>query len=178
MLGVGLGLILQSALELIGVRFDIRKISNIHFSWHTLFIGILWALITNFPAAASEDLITRGYIWMFMKTSPLLVVFMLFSTLIYTFNRIIRLFTCPITDWYHLPFLGLTLAYALFQTGSLWFVIGLHQSGNVILYLMQQMMDVTNITDTRKRITFGVPSELIMLMIVILLSHLPNLYIQ
>ena len=103
-----------------------------------------------------------------MQSSPVLA-FMLFSALIYTLNHIIRLVTRPITDWYHLPFLGLTLAYALHQTGSLWFVIGLHQSGNITYYLMQQMMEITNTKNTKKRILFGILSELIILMVVILM---------
>lgn len=165
--GVGLGLAMQSILEYIGVQFGVRHVSNFNFSWRTLIAGILWVLFTNFPAATGEDLITRGYLWRFMQTSPLLV-FMLMSSLVYTLNHIIRLLTRPITDWYHLPFLGITLAYALYQTGSLWFVIGLHQSGNIIYYLMKQMMDITNTTNIKKRIIFGVFSELIMLIVVAL----------
>jgi len=128
---------------------------------------MLWVLLTNFPAAAGEDLVTRGYPWRFMGASPLLV-FILVSTLLYTLNHILRLLTRPPTDWYHLPFLGLTLAYALYQTGSLWFVIGLHQAGNVVYYLMQQMMDITNTTDDRKHIGFGILTELVLLLVVML----------
>ena len=165
--GIGLGLMCQSILEWVGIRLGIRQVSNLRFSWRLFVTGILWVLFTNFPAAAGEDLITRGYLWRFMQSSPLLV-FMLFSALIYTLNHIIRLLTRPITDWYHLPFLGLTLAYALYQTGSLWFVIGLHQSGNVTYYLMQQMMEITNTRNTKKRILFGILSEMIILLVVIL----------
>jgi membrane protease YdiL (CAAX protease family) len=165
--GVGLGLVIQTILEYIGIQFGVRHVSNFYFSWRTLIAGILWVLFTNFPAAAGEDLITRGYLWRFIQASPLLV-FVLLSSLVYTLNHIIRLLTRPITDWYHLPFLGITLAYALHQTGSLWFVIGLHQSGNVIYYLMQQMMDITNTTNIKKRILFGIFSELIMLIVIVL----------
>lgn len=76
--------------------------------------------------------------------------------------------TKPVTTWVHLPFLGVTLAYAFYQTGSLWLVIGLHQSGNVTYSLMQQMMDVANTTDARKRIAFGIFSEMVMLVVVVL----------
>ena len=148
-------------------------VSNFRFSWRALVAGVLWVLFTNFPAAAGEDLITRGYLWRFMQAWPLLV-FVLISALVYTLNHIIRLLTRPVTDWYHLPFLGITLAYALYQTGSLWFVIGLHQSGNVIYYLMQQMMDITNTTNIKKRILFGVFSELVMLIVVVLTIRLAN----
>ncbi len=166
--GVGLGLALQTFLEFIGLRLGVRQASNLRFTWRALLTGTLWVLFTNFPAAAGEDLITRGYLWRFLQSSPLLV-FVLFSALVYTFNHSIRLLTRPITDWYHLPVLGLTLAYALYQTSSLWFVIGLHQSGNVIYYLMQQMMDITNTTNTRKRVLYGVLSELVILLIVVLI---------
>jgi len=109
-----------------------------------------------------------------MQSSPL-PLFMLVSALLYTFNHIIRLLTRPVTDWYHLPFLGLTLAYALFQTGSLWYVIGLHQAGNVVYYLMRQMMDVANTTDIKKRLAFGIASELVMLAIVIAITPLASI---
>lgn len=172
--GVGLGLIIQTILEYIGIRFGVRHASNFHFSWRTLAAGILWVLFTNFPAAAGEDLITRGYLWRFMQTSPLLV-FVLFSSLLYTLNHLIRLLTRPVTDWYHLPFLGITLAYALYQTGSLWFVIGLHQSGNVIYHLMNQMMDINNTTNIKKLILFGALCELIMLTVVVLAVRQANM---
>ncbi len=167
LLGLGLGLSVQTALEFAGIHLGIRQVTNLRFSWQGLIGGILWTLFTNFPAAAGEDLLTRGYLWRFMQSSPLLV-FVLVSAAVYTLNHIIRLLTRPVTDWYHLPFLGLTLACALYQTGSLWFAIGLHQAGNVILPLMQRMMDVTNTSDIKKRIGFGILSELVILAITVL----------
>jgi uncharacterized protein len=173
LIGLGLGVTGQAILEFIGVRLGIRQVTDLHFSWLALVTGILWVLFSNYPAAAGEDLITRGYLWRFMSTSPLLV-FMLVSSLLYTFNHIIRLLTRPVTDWYHLPFTGFTLAYALYQTGSLWFVIGLHQSGNVIYYLMQRMMNITNTSNIKRRILFGILSEIIILMVVMLAVPLVN----
>ena len=169
--GVGLGVVVQAILEFVGTRLGIRQVSNLHPSFRAVVVGILWILFANFPAAAAEDIITRGYPWRFMQATPLWA-FMIFSAALYTFNHVIRLLTRPVADWYHLPILGLTLAYALFQTGSLWYVIGLHQSGNVIYYLMRQMMDVTNTTDVAKRVRFGVLSELILLLVVILATAL------
>ena len=81
----------------------------------------------------------------------------------------IRLVTKPITDWFYLPFIGLTLAYALARTGSLWLVIGLHQSINVTFYMMQQMMEVKTTTNIRRRIAYGIVAELIFLLIVVLI---------
>lgn len=167
-LGAGLGLTAQASLEFVGIQFGIRKVANLHFSIHKLLPRILWILFANFPAAAAEDLITRGYL-LYLMPGASLPVFMFVSSLIYTLNHIIRLLTRPITDWYHLPFTGLTLAYAFFRTGSLWFVIGLHQAGNVIYYLIQQMADVSNSPDIKRRILFGILSELIMFILVILI---------
>lgn len=168
--GLLLGLAVQGVMEFIGLKFRIREVSDFRFSLGALSTGFLWILFANFPAAAAEDLITRGYPFRYMQDSPLLV-FLLFSSFLYVANHLFRLATKPVTDWYHLPFLGLTLAYALAQTGSLWFVIGLHQSGNVIYYLMRQMMAVHNIDDVRRRITYGIISELVLLAIVILVVH-------
>jgi uncharacterized protein len=171
--GIGLGVTVQAILEFLGIRFGIRRVSNLRFSFRALLFGTLWILFANFPAAAAEDIITRGYPWRFMQAIPLLA-FMIFSALLYTANHVIRLLTRPVTDWYHLPILGLTLAYALFQTGSLWYVIGLHQSGNVIFYLMRQVMDVTNTTDVKKRLRFGILSEFVFLVVVILATSLAS----
>ena len=171
LLGVGIGGITQAVLEMGGVRLGVRRVSEIKLSLTGVMIGMLWILFANFPAAAAEDLITRGYVFRWMQGSPLLV-FMIISAVLYTLNHIIRLLTRPVTDWYHLPLTGLTLAYALFQTGSLWYVIGLHQSGNVIYYLMRKMMKVSNTTNTRKRIGYGVISELVFLLVVILATRL------
>ncbi len=169
--GFGLGMTMEAILEFIGIKLGVRSVFNLRFSWHSVLGGILWGLTTNFPAAAGEDLVTRGYLWRFMKFSPLLL-FVAISTLIYTLNHIIRLLTRPVTDWYHLPFLGITLAYALYQTGSLWFIIGLHQSGNVILPLMRQTMDVHNTTNNKKRIVFGILSQIVMLIMLVLIIQL------
>ena len=171
--GVGLGLAIQTILEYFAAQIGVRRIADFRFSWTFLMRGIPWILFANFPAAAGEDLVTRGYPWRFMQTSPLLV-FLLSSALLYMLNHIIRLLTRPVTDWYHLPFLGITLAYALYQTGSLWFVIGLHQSGNVIYYGMQQMMKVTNTTNLRQRVLFGIFSEIVLFAIVIWMVPLIN----
>ena len=170
LVGVLLGVVVQGVLEWVGLSFKIRKVSDLRFSLIGLAGGFIWILFANFPAAAAEDLITRGYPFRYMQHMPL-AAFMIFSSFLYTINHILRLVTKPVTDWYHLPFAGLTLAYALAQTHSLWFVIGLHQSGNVIYYLMRQMMKVENIGSVRRRITYGIASELVFLGIVVLVVH-------
>ncbi|MBP6017035.1 MAG: CPBP family intramembrane metalloprotease [Candidatus Promineofilum sp.] len=168
--GVLLGVVVQGVLEWVGLSFGIRSVSDFRFSPTSLARGFIWILFANFPAAAAEDLITRGYPFRYMQAAPL-VVFMVFSSFLYVINHTLRLATKPVTDWYHLPFTGLTLAYALAQTHSLWFVIGLHQSGNVIYYLMRQMMKVENTENVRRRIAYGIASELVLLAIVILVVH-------
>lgn len=169
--GVLLGVMVQVVLEGVGLSFGIRKVSEVRFSLTSLAVGFIWILFANFPAAAAEDLITRGFPFRYMQDTPL-VLFMVLSSFLYVINHILRLATKPVTDWYHLPFIGLTLAYALSQTHSLWFVIGLHQSGNVIYYLMRQMMKVENTGNVRRRITYGIASELVFLAVVILVvSH-------
>lgn len=169
-LGVLLGVAVQGVMEGIGLSLGIRKVSDFRLSLTRLAGGFLFILFANFPAAAAEDLITRGYPFRYMQQTPL-VVFMVFSSFLYVTNHILRLATKPVTDWYHLPFTGLTLAYALAQTHSLWFVIGLHQSGNVIYYLMRQMMNVENTANVRRRIAYGIASELVFLAVVILVVH-------
>jgi uncharacterized protein len=167
LVGLGLGLTIQSLLEFVGIKLGLRQVSGFHFSLRALLTSTLWILFANFPAAAAEDLITRGYLWRYMAASPLLV-FMFCSTLVYTLNHSLRLLTRPITDWYYIPLIGLTLAYALYQTGSLWLVIGLHQAGNAVPFVMHKMLDLSNTPDTKKRILFGIISELSMLAAVIL----------
>ena len=166
-LGLVLGMAVQAVLERIGIYFQVRQVANFHFDAAHLIRHFLWILFANFPAATAEDLLTRGYVFHFMRDQPL-IAFVTLSALLYVLNHIIRLATKPVTDWFYLPFVGLTLAYALARTGSLWLVIGLHQSINVTFYMMQQMMDVKTTTNTRRRITYGIAAELIFLLTVVL----------
>ena len=165
--GVLLGTALLAVLERIGIYFQIREVSGFHFNAANLIRHFLWILFGNFPAAAAEDLLTRGYVFYFMRDQPL-VAFVAVSTLLYVLNHIIRLVTKPITDWFYLPFIGVTLAYTLARTGSLWLVIGLHQSINVTFYMMQQMMAVKTTKNIRRRITYGIVAELLFLLVVVL----------
>lgn len=166
-LGVLLGTAVQAVLERIGVYLHIREVSGFHLNAANLVRHFLWILFANFPAATAEDLLTRGYVFHFMRDQPL-IAFVAVSALLYVLNHIIRLVTKPVTDWFYLPFVGVTLAYALARTGSLWLVIGLHQSINVTYYMMQQMMAVKTTTNARRRITYGIVAELIFLLIVVL----------
>jgi len=165
--GLLLGTAVQAVLERIGIYFQIREVSGFHFNAANLIRHFLWILLGNFPAAAAEDLLTRGYAFHFMREQPL-IAFVAVSTLLYVFNHIIRLVTKPINDWFYLPFIGVTLAYALARTGSLWLVIGLHQAINVTFYMMQQMMAVKTTTNIQRRIAYGIVAELIFLLIVVL----------
>ena len=166
-LGVLLGTAVQAVLERIGVYLHIREVSGFHLNAANLVRHFLWILFANFPAATAEVLLTRGYVFHFMRDQPL-IAFVAVSALLYVLNHIIRLVTKPVTDWFYLPFVGVTLAYALARTGSLWLVIGLHQSINVTYYMMQQMMAVKTTTNARRRITYGIVAELIFLLIVVL----------
>lgn len=166
-LGLLGGTAVQAVLERIGIYFQIRQVANFHFDPAKLLGHFLWILFANFPAATAEDLLTRGYVFHFMRDQPL-IAFLAVSTLLYVANHIIRLVTKPVTDWFYLPFVGLTLAYALARTGSLWLVIGLHQAINVTFYMMQQMMDVKTTTNVRRRITYGIVAELVFLLTVVL----------
>lgn len=166
--GVLLGTAMLAVLERIGLYFQIREVSGFHLNPGHLIRHFLWILFANFPAAAAEDLLTRGYPFYFMREQPL-IVFVAVSTLLYVFNHIIRLMTKPVTDWFYLPFIGVTLAYTLARTGSLWLVIGLHQAINVTFYMMQQMMEVKTTTNIRRRITYGIVAELIFMLTVVLI---------
>ena len=166
--GVLLGTAVQVVLERIGIYLHIREVSGFHFDAANLLRHFLWILFANFPAAAAEDLLTRGYVFHFMQAQPL-VTFVLVSALLYVLNHIIRLTTKPVTDWYFLPFVGVTLAYALARTGSLWLVIGLHQSINVTFYMMQQVMTVKTTPNIQRRIAYGVVAELVFLLIVVVI---------
>ncbi len=166
-LGMVLGTAVQAVLERIGIYLHIREVSSLHLNAANLIRHFLWILFANFPAAAAEDLLTRGYVFRFMQAQPL-VTFVTVSALLYVLNHIIRLVTKPVTDWFYLPFVGVTLAYALARTGSLWLVIGLHQSINVTSYMMQQMMAVKTTKNVHRRIAYGIVAELVFLLVVVL----------
>lgn len=165
--GLILGTAVLAVIERVGIYLHIREVSDFHFNASNLLRHFLFILFANFPAAAAEDLLTRAYPFYFLQGQPV-VVFVIVSTLLYVFNHIIRLVTKPVTDWYFLPFVGVTLAYALARSGSLWLVVGLHQAINVTSYLMQQMMTVRTTPNSRRRITYGILAELFFLLIVVL----------
>ena len=86
-------------------------------------------LMTVFPSVA-EDILTRGYLYAHSKERMNMRVFILFSSSVYVLNHIWRLGDHPSVLIY-LFILGLALAYALWQTRSLWLAFGIHWGSNI-----------------------------------------------
>jgi membrane protease YdiL (CAAX protease family) len=86
----------------------------------------------SFLASASEDILTRGYVWRYWP-APRGVTFVAASAVLYVLNHIYVLSRGPAL-WIFLLLLGLSLAWPLWKTGSMWLTIGLHWGWNLVFH--------------------------------------------
>lgn len=87
-------------------------------------------LMTLFPSVA-EDILTRGYLFAFLKRKVGSRGFALISASVYVLNHIWRYTDGPAVLCY-LFILGLALAYAVWHTRSLWLAFGIHWATNIV----------------------------------------------
>jgi membrane protease YdiL (CAAX protease family) len=92
-------------------------------------------LMTFFPSIA-EDLLTRGYLFGHFSKQIRPPVFIFFSAMVYVLNHIWRLHD-DVSVLAYLFILGLSLAWALVYTKSLWLTLGLHWGGNILFALSE-----------------------------------------
>jgi len=124
------------------------------------------ALLGMFFASAINDLMIRGYWLAFCKRENLMKWYLLLTTLLYAlddfwnedFGLMNLLFSAV---------LGITLAYTVLKTGSIWMAIGIHWGGNV-LYRMMSGFDGQGIWKLQN-VTEGVQYEYVSLLITALM---------
>lgn len=86
----------------------------------------------SFLASASEDILTRGYVWRHWPR-PRGAAFVAASAALYVLNHIYVLSRGPAL-WIFLWLLGASLAWPLWKTGSMWLAIGLHWGWNLVFH--------------------------------------------
>ncbi|WP_347156492.1 CPBP family intramembrane glutamic endopeptidase [Pontibacter chitinilyticus] len=103
----------------------------------TSYIGVLLgqALMGMFLASAINDLMIRGYWFAFCKRENFMKWYLLIATVLYalddSWNEGFDLMNLVFS-----AILGLSLAYTVLKTGSIWMTIGIHWGGNVLYRMM------------------------------------------
>ncbi|CAG9606961.1 CPBP family intramembrane glutamic endopeptidase [Pseudoneobacillus rhizosphaerae] len=115
------------------------------FSIQQMILPLLGIILITFFSSASEDMLTRGYVFKYLpkKFSPQLLVGI--SSVIYVLNHIWRI-DDGYTQWIMLLLMGLTYAIPFAVTGSLWFTIGCHWGWNTVSLFKSQ---IGNMSDLR-----------------------------
>jgi uncharacterized protein len=110
-----------------------------------MILPLLGIILITFFSSASEDILTRGYVFKYLpkKFSPQLLVGI--SSVIYVLNHIWRI-DDGYTQWIMLLLMGLTYAIPFAVTGSLWFTIGCHWGWNTVSLFKSQ---IGNMSDLR-----------------------------
>lgn len=97
-------------------------------TWPSLLPQIL--VMTLIPSLA-EDLLTRGYLFRFLAPQMTPASWIVMSAVVFVVNHLVRLGDgLPVL--LYLLAIGLTTAWALAVTKSLWATLGLHWGGNLV----------------------------------------------
>ncbi|HVZ25227.1 MAG TPA: CPBP family intramembrane glutamic endopeptidase [Sediminibacterium sp.] len=93
----------------------------------------------TFLASVAEDILTRSYLYRFLKDTIPSAGLVVLSAFVYVLNHIFRLHE-GITIWTYLFIIGLFLMIALVRSGNLWITVGLHWSGNMVYQLSHNIL--------------------------------------
>lgn len=112
-------------------KFEIAGLMEVSFIWPMLgqaFLAMFFSSILN-------DVTIRGYWYTFFRSRQQLVWYVFVATLLYAFDD----FWNEGVGLLNLAFsavLGLTFAYTVLKTGSIWMSLGLHWGGNVMFRVL------------------------------------------
>ncbi|MFD2245642.1 CPBP family intramembrane glutamic endopeptidase [Pontibacter ruber] len=124
------------------------------------------ALLGMFFSSAINDLMIRGYSFAFCKKENLLRWYLILATVLYalddSWNEGIDVMNLVFS-----AVLGISLAYTVLKTGSIWMTIGIHWGSNV-MYRMMSGFDGQGIWKL-ENVTEGVQYEYISLLVTALL---------
>lgn len=136
--GLAGGISLYGITFLIALQLGIEKITYVP-DLTTMLKGSLPFAFGVFFSSFSEDVFTRGLIYMHLrdKISPHLL--MLFSATVYLLNHIYRLNDGPDTLLY-IFLLGIVLYIPLLFTKNLWLTGFIHWSGNTFFFVTHQLV--------------------------------------
>jgi uncharacterized protein len=110
-----------------------------------MILPMLGIILLTFLSSASEDILTRGYVFKYLPKKLSLEVMVVISSIIYVLNHIWRI-DDGYTQWIMLLLMGLTYAVPFAATGSLWFTIGCHWGWNTVSLFKSQ---IGNMSDLR-----------------------------
>lgn len=114
------------------------------FSIQQLILPLLGIIVITFLSSASEDILTRGYVFKYLSPKLTLKLIVGISSVIYVLNHIWRL-NDGYTQWLLLLLMGLTYAIPFAVTGSLWFTIGCHWGWNTVSLFKREIGNMSDL---------------------------------
>ncbi|SFB04341.1 MULTISPECIES: CPBP family intramembrane glutamic endopeptidase [unclassified Bacillus (in: firmicutes)] len=114
------------------------------FSIYQMILPLLGIILITFLSSASEDVLTRGYVFKYLPQKLTPEALILISSFIYVFNHIWRIDE-GYTQWIMLLLMGLTYAIPFAATGSLWFTIGCHWGWNTVSLFKSQIGNMSDL---------------------------------
>lgn len=114
------------------------------FSIQQIILPLLGIIFITFLSSASEDILTRGYVFKYLPKKLSLVAMSGISTVIYVLNHIGRIDE-GYTEWILLLLMGLTYVIPFAVTGSLWFTIGCHWGWNTVSLFKSQIGSMSDL---------------------------------
>jgi uncharacterized protein len=113
------------------------------FSLQQIILPLVGIILLTFLSSASEDILTRGYVFKYLPKNWSLPTLVVVSSIIYVLNHIWRIGD-SYTQWIMLFLMGLTYAIPFAITKSLWFSIGCHWGWNTVSLFKSQIGNFSN----------------------------------
>lgn len=114
------------------------------FSIQQIILPLLGIILITFFSSASEDILTRGYVFKYLPHKWGLGVVVVISSIIYVLNHIWRI-DDSYTQCIMLFLMGLTYAIPFAVTRSLWFTIGCHWGWNTVSLFKSQIGNMSDL---------------------------------
>ncbi len=142
------------------------------FSFSQIIIALLEFMFVTFLSSASEDILTRGYVFKYLPRQFPPSALIGISSVIYVLNHIWRIGE-GYTQWIILLLMGITFAIPLAVSRSLWFTIGCHWGWNTLSLFKSQISNFSdlNISDHTTDWTY-IFTMLVFLLFVAIISKL------
>jgi membrane protease YdiL (CAAX protease family) len=137
----------------------------------SLVVPALLLAFGSFLASASEDVLTRGYVFRHQGRFSSLISFVLLSSVLYVLNHIYVL-QRGVALWSFLFALGTCLAYPLWVTKSLWFTIGVHWGWNIVYHISGAALKTTELSKGQASTWVSAGTAFLLLLAIVAVSGL------
>lgn len=141
-IGYLLGLIFYGGSMIVSVLTGKIEFTGI-FSIQQIVLPLLGIIVLTFLSSASEDLLTRGYVFKYLPGNFSVSALVIISSVVYVLNHIWRIGD-GYTQWVMLSIMGLTYAIPFAATKSLWFTIGCHWGWNTVSLFKNQIGNMSD----------------------------------